>query len=199
MRASTSETAATLGSTSVDSIFSERMTFIGFFPCFACDASADVPRTTKVTSDISAADFDRIAANMRQCSIFRGSRLGRRRGRRSPAALESGAEALVRGSERRFADQARYADAVEQFLLGADLAKPFVVGGRQRLAGDQAGAGVGNAQFGGAVDFIISRRMSGHAGHRHRRQVYAVCARQTAMPLLDRVVAVLQGERILLA
>src|SRR5713101_3752210 len=124
---------------------------------------------------------------------------GLRRRRRSPAALKSGAEALVRGSERRFADRARYADAFEQFLLGADLAKPFVVGGGQRLAGDQAGAGVGNAQFGGAVDFIISRRMSGHAGHRHRRQVYAVCARQTAMPLPDHVVAVLQGERILLA
>ena len=55
----------------------------------------------------------------------------------SPATLVSGAEALAGGAERRFADRARDADALEQFLLGADLAKPFVLGGGQRLAGDQ--------------------------------------------------------------
>src|SRR5258708_5863940 len=64
---------------------------------------------------------------------------GRRRP--SPAALEPGAEALVGGAERRFADRAGYADAIEQFLLGAGLTEPFVVGGGQRLTGDQAGAG----------------------------------------------------------
>jgi hypothetical protein len=45
---------------------------------------------------MSAADFDRIAANMRQCSIFPGSGLEQRRDRRSrAAALESRVEALA--------------------------------------------------------------------------------------------------------
>jgi len=54
---------------------------------------------------------------------------------------------------RRFAIEPDMLTPSKQFLLGADLAKPFVVVGGQRLAGDEAGAGVGNAQFGGAVDF----------------------------------------------
>ena len=72
------------------------------------------------------------------------SREGARSGggnQRSPAALESRGEALAGRPERGFADRGRDADAVEQFLLGADLAKPFVIGGGQRLAGNQAGAG----------------------------------------------------------
>src|SRR5882757_214688 len=123
---------------------------------------------------------------MRQCSIFRWNRPGLRRLLPSPATLVAGAEALAGGAERRFADRARDADALEQFLLGADPAKPFVVGGGQRLPGDQAGAGVGNAQFRGAVDLVISRWMPAEAGYRHDA-------------LLDQIVAVLQAERILLA
>jgi len=56
---------------------------------------------------------------MRQCSIFRGNPPGWP----LPAALETRGEALVRSTLRRFADRSRDADAVEQFLLGADLAK----------------------------------------------------------------------------
>jgi len=43
------------------------------FPCFACVASADCPPHDEIPSTpIRAADFDRIGANMRQCSIFHG-------------------------------------------------------------------------------------------------------------------------------
>src|SRR6266853_1651697 len=100
---------------------------------------------------------------------------------RLPAALESRGKALVRGAERGFADRARNADIAEQFLLGADLAQPSVVGRRKRLAGDETGAGVGNAQPGRLVGFIISHRASRDAGHWHDT-------------LLDDVVAVLQGQ-----
>ena len=55
-------------------------------------------------------------------------------------------------------------DAVEQFLLGADLAKPFVVGGRQRLAGDETGAGIGNAQPGRLLGLVIPRRVAAMPG-----------------------------------
>src|ERR1700712_5446319 len=104
----------------------------------------------------------------------------------SPAALEARAQALVRGALRRLADRALDGDAAEQFLLGADLAEPFVVGGRQPLAGDQAGAGIGDAQLRRAVDLIIPAGMPGDAGNGGRA-------------LLDDVVAVLQSERILVA
>src|SRR3984893_8141628 len=117
--------------------------------------------------------------------------------RRLPAMLESRGEALGRRPLRAFADRAGNADVAEQFLLGADLAQPFVVGRRKRLAGDETGAGVGNAQLRRLLGLIVANRAAGDAGHRHRRQVYAVCARQTAMTLLDHIVAVLQGERIL--
>jgi hypothetical protein len=42
-----------------------------------------------------------------------------------PTALESGRQALVGHALRGFADRAGNADAVEQFLLGADLAQPL--------------------------------------------------------------------------
>ena len=84
------------------------------------------------------------------------------------------------------ADRAGDADAVEQFLLGADLAQPFVVGGGQRLAGDEAGAGIGDAQLRRLLGLVVSRRVRGDAGHRDDA-------------LLDDVVAVLQGQRILVA
>src|SRR5260370_32429649 len=71
------------------------MAFIGFFPCFACVASADVPRTTKVSNAISAADFDRIAAIMRQCSIFPGNRLEQRRNRHHQLRLNPAVRLLL--------------------------------------------------------------------------------------------------------
>src|SRR6266576_3056857 len=110
-------------------------------------------------------------------------RAGRRRDQGSPAALESRGEALVGGPERGFADRGRDAGAIEQFLLGADLAKPFVVGGGTRLAGNQTGASVGNAQLRRLLGLID--RASDDPGHRRDA-------------LLDDVVAVLQGERIML-
>src|SRR6266566_2618625 len=84
-----------------------------------------------------------------------------------PATLEAGADALVRGALRGLADRARDGDAVEQLLLGADLAQPFVVGARQALAGDQAGAGVVDAQFRGLIGLIVALRTGGGARHRH--------------------------------
>src|SRR5450631_2099776 len=103
--------------------------------------------------------------------------------RRLPAMPESRGEALVRRPLRGFADRAGNADVAEQFLLGADLAEPFVVGRRKRLAGDETGAGVGNAQLRRLLGFVVANRAAGDAGRRHT--------------LLDHIVAVLQGERIL--
>src|SRR6185437_12168980 len=101
-----------------------------------------------------------------------------------PALLESGAEALVGGAERGLADRAGNADAAKQLLLGADLAQPFVVGGRQRLAGHKTGAGIGNAQFCRLVGLVVAYRAADDARHRNDA-------------LLDQIVAVLQRERIL--
>src|ERR1700681_1748384 len=84
-----------------------------------------------------------------------------------PAALEAGAKALVGGALRGFADRARDGDAVEQLLLGADLAQPFVVGGRQRLAGPEAGAGIAEAQLRRLVGLVAARRAAENARHRH--------------------------------
>src|ERR1039457_4667403 len=83
--------------------------------------------------------------------------------RRLPAVLESRGEALVRRPLRRFADRAGNADVAEQFLLGADLAQPFVVGRRKRLAGDETGAGVGNAQPSQLLGLIVPHRAAGDA------------------------------------
>src|SRR6202795_565610 len=190
MPASTSETAARLESSSVDSIdsiFSERMAVIGCSPVSRSGAS--VPRTTKVAVGLSGLPIltgsGPICGNARSLLRCSGNAPGqpRARSRRSPAALESGGEALAGGAQRRLADRARDADAVEQFLFGADLAQPFVVGGGKRLAGDQASAGVGDAQPGRLLGLIVSRRPRDDAGHR-----------QDA--LLGDVVAVLQGQRI---
>src|SRR3954464_11214136 len=139
MPASTSDTAARLVSTStVSSMSSERMVaFIGYSSVSHSQASADVPRTTKWYGAIWTADFDRIWANMRQCWIIpgmAGKGRGRRGRRRLPAALETGREALAGGAGGGLADRARNGDAVEQLLLGADLAQPFVVIGRERLS-----------------------------------------------------------------
>src|SRR5437667_279950 len=60
MPASTSDTASRSVSTSAVSSCSERLiAFIGYFLVFACEASAEVPRTTTLSDAIRAADFDR--------------------------------------------------------------------------------------------------------------------------------------------
>src|SRR5262245_24286305 len=79
---------------------------------------------------------------------------------RLPTSLESGAEALVGDAGGGLADRAGDGDAVEQLLLGAYLAQPFVVRGRQGLAGDETGAGVGNAQLRGLIGFVAARGMA---------------------------------------
>src|SRR6516164_5058982 len=68
MPASTSEASSISGSS--DSIFSERKTLIGHYsPVSRC---ASVPRATisRLTSPIRGAEFDRIAAKLRQCWII---------------------------------------------------------------------------------------------------------------------------------
>src|ERR1043166_9128907 len=68
MPASTSETAARLESSIGVSIFSDATAFIGRSLFRVDDASADVPRTTKgLGGPIHPADFDHIAAGLRQC------------------------------------------------------------------------------------------------------------------------------------
>src|SRR6202171_244627 len=87
--------------------------------------------------------------------------------RRLPAMPESRSKALVRRPLRGFADRAGNADVAEQFLLGADLAQPFVVGRRQRLASDETGAGVGDAQLRRLLGLIVPHRAAGDARQRH--------------------------------
>jgi hypothetical protein len=57
------------------------MAFIGLIPCLV--ASSESPRTTKVSGDITAFDFDGIATNVRHCSFFHG------RGERDRRAVTS--------------------------------------------------------------------------------------------------------------
>src|ERR1700761_3246699 len=64
---STPETASTLFSSSVVSIFSERMAFIGYFPFAFCGERGGPPHDDGA---IWASDFGCIAANMRQCPCF---------------------------------------------------------------------------------------------------------------------------------
>src|SRR6516225_843400 len=73
--ASTSETAARLSSTStslvsVSSIFG--MTFIGHSPVSRCDARACPPHDELTDGTICAAEFDSIAAKLRQCWFIPG-------------------------------------------------------------------------------------------------------------------------------
>jgi hypothetical protein len=55
-----------LVSSSIESIFSERMAFIGCFPVSRWPRPAGVPPHVDVDVAIRASDFDHIAANMRQ-------------------------------------------------------------------------------------------------------------------------------------
>src|SRR5215212_12259000 len=195
MPASTSDTAArSLSTSGVSSICSGRMVaFIGN-SSVSLSGERGSPPHDEVERGPSALPI--LAASCPIYGIGRsfsrdgyfqaGKRIKSAQLRPLPAAFEPGAEALVGGTRRRFADRARDGDAVEQLLLGADLAQPFVVRGRQGLAGDQAGAGIGNAEPRRLVGLVAARRMADDAGHRHDA-------------LLDQVVVVLQGQRILLA
>src|SRR3954467_13056622 len=83
-----------------------------------------------------------------------------------PALLETRRQALVDRPLRGFADRAGDGDVVEELLLGADLAQPFVVGGRQRLARGDAGAGVAEGDLGRLVGLVIARDVTADAGER---------------------------------
>src|SRR6185436_2819002 len=193
MPASTSDTAARSPSASgVSSIWSGRMVAFIVNSSVSLSGERGNPRTTKYIVPICAADFGRIWANLRQWwIILAGRRLQAGKSVKLgqlpplPTAFEPCAEALVGGAGWRFADRAGDGDAVEQLLLGTDLAQPFVVRRRQGLAGDQAGAGVSDAEPCRLVGLVAARRMADDAGHRHDA-------------LLDQVVVVLQGQRVLL-
>src|ERR1700679_1068372 len=144
MPASTSETAARLESSSVVSIFSARMAFIGYSPVSVVCGRGCPPHDE---SEAAPSGLPILTASRPMCGnarSFPGIGGNRQAGRtpRLPAGLEPGAERLVCGPLRRFADRGRDAGAIEQFLFGADFAQPFVVGGRQRLASDETGAGI---------------------------------------------------------
>src|SRR5260370_38927433 len=88
------------------------------------------------SSEVETGSRRENASNQESRAPFRCDRNGNGSGaagrrRPSPAALEPGAEALVGRALRRFAGRARWADAAAPFLLGAGLAKPFVLVRRQ--------------------------------------------------------------------
>src|ERR1700753_1148200 len=100
-----------------------------------------------------------------------------------PALFEAGGNAFVCYTKWGFGDRARDIEAPDDLLFGPDLAQPFVVRGRKRLAGGKAGAGLGDAEPGGLVRPI--GRAAGRAWRRRKA--------------LRHVVAVLQRQRILVA
>jgi hypothetical protein len=81
-----------------------------------------------------------------------------------PALLVPSADALVRGAQQRFANRPGNAGPAEQFLLSAGMAQPFIVAGRKRLAGGEAGTGVDEAEFRRLVGFIVAERAADNAG-----------------------------------
>src|ERR1700761_2394006 len=99
-----------------------------------------------------------------------------------PALLVGGGDALAGGALRGLADRAGDRHAVGDLLLGADFAGPFIVGGGDRLAGAEAGSGLGDVDLGGLVGLVVPRRVGGDAGNRHHA-------------LLGHVVAVRERER----
>src|SRR5438034_9079998 len=162
MPASTSVAAATPPSASVSPVFSERMTLIGLSPLSGLGAHTPAPRSFSVI--IRRSEFDHNAASLRHGwmipRLCRGSALD------LPASLEACADALAGCALRGLADRSGDADAVEQFLLGADLAQPFLVGRRHGLAHADTGAGVEHAQFRRLVGRVIPGRARAIAGDR---------------------------------
>src|SRR6266581_8597559 len=184
--ASTSETAARLPSTSsVDSTCSDRMVaFIGY-SSVSLESERGRPPHDEV--EVLPSVLPILTASGPICGNA-GSFSGDRPGMANalPTPLEARVETLVGGAGRGFSDRAGDGDAVEQFLLGADLAQPSIVIRRQGLAGHKAGSGVDDAQFGRLVGLVAAQRTADDAGNRNDA-------------LLNQIVAVLQGERILLA
>src|SRR5881394_259904 len=86
-----------------------------------------------------------------------------------PALPEAGGERLVDRPMRGLAHGAVDSDIAEQLLLGADLAEPLLNIARDGLAGDQAGAGVVDAEFCRALD--LDRAGFRHSGQRRRRRL----------------------------
>src|SRR6185437_12676228 len=126
------------------------------FPCSRGSLARVSPARRKLSGPMWAADFDRIAAKLRRGWIIprqcRGADFAAKK--RLPAFLVSGGDALVGGALCGLADRAGDGNAAEQLLLGADLAQPFVVRGRQRLPGREACAGFGQLDLGGLVGVI---------------------------------------------
>jgi len=88
--------------------------------------------------------------------LYRGSRGASSPGKKRllPALFEASRDALVGGALGSLADRAGDRDAAEQLLFGAELAQPFVVGGRERLPGRYAGAGLGDLELGGLLGLV---------------------------------------------
>ena len=86
-----------------------------------------------------------------------------------PALLEPRGEALVAEAVRRLADRAGDAQPAEQLLLRADRVQPAIARGRERLAGDKARAGVGDAELRRAVTSRSCVRAGRFAGRGRRR------------------------------
>src|SRR5690349_24852833 len=85
--------------------------------------------------------------------LYRGSRVPSSPGKKRllPALFEARRDALVGCALRSLADRAGDRDTAEQLLFGAELAQPFVVGGRERLPGRYAGIGIGDLELGGLL------------------------------------------------
>src|SRR5262249_3782071 len=143
-----SETAARLpsASVSVESIFGT--TFIGYSPG-SRELRASVPRTTKLVARLSGRSI--LTASRPSCGNARSFPRPARAPRDLPGLLVGGGNALAGGTVCGLADRTGDRYAVDDLLLGADLALPSVVGGGQRLARDEAGSGPGDVDLGGLV------------------------------------------------
>src|SRR5262249_24958188 len=119
--------------------------------------------------------------------LYRGSRWASSAGKKRllPALFEARRNALAGGALGSLADRTGDREAAEQLLFGAELAQPFVVGGRERLAGRDAGAGLGDLEPGRLLGLV------GPLGAGRRAE-----ARHDA--LLDHIGAVGKRQRILL-
>src|SRR5690349_11351552 len=134
MPASTSETAArSLSTSGVSSTCSGRMVaFIGNSSVSISDERGRPPHDEVECSHLPCRFWPHLGQSAAMVDHSRAiALLGRKiEPNRDdsgvlPAAFEARAEARAGGARRRFADRARDGDALEQLLLGADLAQPL--------------------------------------------------------------------------
>src|SRR6266550_6011177 len=135
MPASTSDTAArSLSTSGVSSICSGRMVaFIGNSSVSLSGERGRPPHDEVERSHLCCRFWPHLGQSAAMVDHSRGMVIFRPENASNrdnsdplPAAFEPCAEALVGCAGGRFADRARDCDAVEQLLLGADLAQPFV-------------------------------------------------------------------------